>query len=286
MKREIRLFSALLALVLMLVPAAAGLAEEAEGILPGYVPGSVNTTEYYIRDESASWKSYDDEFIDAEVIGPDDREVIDNLDEYPFCAVAYLNTHFPCACGDREATGFMVERNKMMTAAHCLVCSKHSVWADEITFYFGFRDYNDYTYKYDGKWYAFVGNTFTGKKYTTDADWAVVKFYENVGDIVGWFGYYYNMSNKKITGNNMLLLGYRDGILKISEGYANIGEDDLIKYKLDMEPGNSGGPVFFLEDGIPYAAAINIAEDKDIHWNFGFRITDTIYSRLMQLDDY
>lgn len=278
MKAKRCVFSVLLALALMLALPAAGLAESSEG----FIPESVHVTDYYVRNENAPRREHD-EFSAGEVFGRDDRIVIDNTEDYPFCAVAYMDMHYKCGCAG-TGSGFMVERNKLMTAAHCMVCTTHSEWADDITFYFGYKDDRHYSYKYAGRWYAFVGNTFPGREYTTNEDWAVVKFYENIGDTVGWFGFYYNIPNENIINKSMLLLGYRDGILKISEGNVTAGPGSLLQYRIDMLPGNSGGPVFFLEDGIPYVAAINIAESSQT--NYGFRITREIYSKYMQLDDY
>ena len=280
MMRKRRFASAMLALILLLGPTVSGLAETTEG----FIPDSVAVTEYYVRDESASGSTSDDGLIiDGMVFGSDDREVIDNTDEYPFCAVAYMEAHYPCGC-EKSGTGFMVERNKLMTAAHCMVCCEHSQWADQIEFYFGFRDFDNYSYLYDGKWYAFVGDTFPNKTYTSDNDWAVVKLYKNIGDIVGWFGFSYNMPNKQITSKEMLLLGYKWGTLRISEGKAKAGSGDLITYQIDAEAGNSGGPVFYLDNGVPYAAAIHVADNKQN--NYGYRITGEMYSKFMELDDY
>ena len=51
-----------------------------------------------------------------------------------------------------------------------------------------------------------------------------------------------------------------------------------------MEPGNSGGPVFYLDGETPYAVAINIAEND--RTNFGHRLTNEIFSYFMELDNH
>ena len=237
----------------------------------------------YIPEERIR-KHNDDNNTASEVFGPDDREIIEDTQYYPYCAVAYMEMHYSCGC-EGTGTGFMVERNKLMTAAHCMVCTDHSAWADDIKFYFGYKDTWNFTYVYAGEWYAFVGNTFPNKKYTTDNDWAVVKFYENVGDIVGWFGFYSEMPNDQLTNEYLDLLGYKWGTLRLSYGHATIGSGNLINYQMDMEHGNSGGPVFYLDkEGVPYAVAINIADnDKS---NYGYRITKDVYAHFMELDNH
>ncbi len=222
--------------------------------------------------------------VDSAGIREDDREVIYITDWYPYVAVAYMDIDYRCGC-ENTGTGFMVERNKLFTAAHCIVCTTHNQWADHIDFYFGFTTLNDYAYKYSGRWYATVGNTFPNG-YTTDGDWAVVKFYENVGDTTGWFGFRYDMPDSEITSKELHLLGYRFGTLRLSSGSASRGYGDLLNYQIDMEPGNSGGPVFYLDGETPYAVAINIAENEEKQTNYGYRITKEVYGYFMDLDNH
>ena len=229
-------------------------------------------------------KSYNPDQIieDGMVFDGDDRNLVSNTKDYPYRAVAYMETHHTCGC-EGTATGFMVAKNKLLTAAHCIVCSKHQKWADRITFYFGYRSSRDYTYKYSGKWYAFVGNTFPDG-YTTDGDWAVIKLYKNVGDTVGWFGMMYDMPDTKITSKLMHMLGYKWGTMRQSYGFVETGSGNLIHYDLDTEKGNSGGPLYFLDRGDYYAVAINIAENQT--YNTGYRITNEIYRYFLELDNY
>lgn len=216
------------------------------------------------------------------VFGTDDRITVQDTGEYPYVAIAYMKIHHACGC-DSTGTGFMADKNKLITAAHCIVCTKHGKWANRITFYFGYRNDRRYTYKYSGKWYAFVGNTFPDG-YTTENDWAVVKLYKNVGNQVGWFGFKYNMPDSTISGKLLRVAGYRNGKLKKDSGFATVGSGNLIYYEMDSEPGNSGGPVYYLDHGDPYAAAINIAESKSS--NYGYRITALVYRYFLELDNY
>ena len=251
------------------------LPEDGTVIDPGFIPASVDVAVFDDEDdEEAPQEGY--------VFDEDDREQIWSTWKYPYVAVAYMEIHCSCGC-ESTGTGFMVAKDKLMTAAHCIICSEHQAWADGITFYFGYDSGGYHTYTYNGRWYAFVGTTFPDG-YTTDNDWAVVKLYKNVGETVGWFGLKYNMPDKDITSKLLRLLGYKWGALKISSGFATTGSGNLLLYTIDIEHGNSGGPVFYLDHGDPYAVAINIADNDQT--NFGYRITDMVYRYLLELDNY
>ena len=245
-------------------------------IVAGYVPEGRETVDFD-GDEGAI-----EVFEDGYVFGEDERQLIYDTAQYPYSAIAYMEAEYKCGCSS-TGTGFLVSNNKLMTAAHCVVCSEHREWADRIDFYFGYRDDWHYEYHYDGRWYAFVGSTFPDG-YSTKDDWAVVKLYDDVGNTTGWFGFMYNMADRDITAKLLRLAGYRNGTLKTDSGYADTGSQNLLKYKMDMEPGNSGAPVYFLDGDTPYAAAINIAENPKT--NYGYRITDTIYRYYEELDGY
>lgn len=220
-----------------------------------------------------------DDGVDGTVFGVGAvRVTVSNPLEYPYSAIAYMKTHFECGC-DKEGTGFMVDRDRLLTAAHCLVCPYHGAWADRITFYFGYKNSKTYAYKYDGRWTAYAGNLFSSKEYIMDWDYGCVKLYEPVGDSVGWFGCSWGLPDNFFYIEYLYIAGYRDAILKYDGGYAAPYGSQHIMYTMDMQPGNSGGPVF-TEDY--HAVAINIAEDDS--FNYGYRLSDYVMDELNALE--
>lgn len=207
----------------------------------------------------------------------DARITVENTDEYPYSAIAYMKMCYTCGC-DGTGSGFMVGPDRLLTAAHCLVCTAHSAWADRITFYFGFRDETHYLYKYDGRWTAYAGNLFKNKKYTTDWDYGCMKLEEAVGNEVGWFGYQYGVPDRTLKSTYLYIAGYRFGVLTRDGGYAVPRGRQCIEYTMDMEPGNSGSPVFTADY---HAFAINIAENDKV--NTGYRLTDYVIDELNKL---
>lgn len=221
---------------------------------------------------------YEDDGVDREVFDMGDARVtVENTDEYPYSAIAMMDVHCTCGC-DSSGTAFLVGPDRLLTAAHCLVCTDHSAWADAITFYFGYKSDWDYLYKYDGRWTAYAGNLFKKGEYDIDYDYGCLKLEERVGDVVGWFGYRYGEPDRTFKNQYLYIAGYRDGILKYDGGYASPLGRQHIKYWMDMQPGNSGGPVYTPDY---HALAINIAENNE--YNIGYRLQDYVIEELDKL---
>lgn len=220
----------------------------------------------------------EDDGIDREVFDIGDARVtVENTDEYPYSAIARMEITFTCGC-ESNATAFLVGPDRLLTAAHCLVCTDHSAWTDSITFYFGYKSRWDYLYKYDGRWTAYAGNLFKKGEYDIDYDYGCLKLEERVGDVVGWFGYRYGEPDRTFKNQYLYIAGYRDGILKYDGGYASPLGRQHIKYWMDMQPGNSGGPVYTPDY---HALAINIAENNE--YNIGYRLQDYVIEELDKL---
>ncbi|MCQ2457313.1 MAG: trypsin-like peptidase domain-containing protein [Clostridia bacterium] len=265
-----RVILAVLSLILFILPFA-GSAEEAED----------NSGEVIIMDEQTLTGEMspgtevqpfipEDVEQDRTIFGYDDRVTVKNPKNYPFSAIAYMEVHAGCGC-KWTGSGFMVGEDRLMTAAHCLVCSDHSEWADQITFYFGYKSKNNYACKYNSRWTAYVGNTFPNRSYTADYDYGCVKLEKKkVGNTVGWFGMRWNDSLSTLTDTYVYVAGYRDG-LKYDTGYINDADRNKLYYTMDTLPGTSGGPIFDSDD---YAIGINIAQNDS--YNTGYRINDDV----------
>ena len=214
------------------------------------------------------------EEADKTVFGSDNRITVYQPSSYPFSAIAYMEV--TGECGDTwTCTGFMVGKDRLLTAAHCLVCTKHSAWAKYINFYFGFKNYKNYLYCYRGAWTAWAGDLFSDRKYSINNDFGCVKFRQNVGDTVGWFGTWWDLPDNDVESKYMYVAGYRNGILRYDYGWVDAMDRSHLSYTMDTEPGNSGGPIFTTDY---YAVGINIAGSDNK--NSGFRLTREVMDRL------
>ena len=145
-------------------------------------------------------------------------------------------------------------------------------WAKNLTLYFGQSGPRKYVYKYNGKWYAWAGDTFSNNSYRSDWDYACVKLYKNVGDKTGWFGAAWNATDSSLNNKWVTLAGYRNQKLKAASGTITPSGSNHLVYTIDTEPGSSGGPIF---DSNYYAYGINIASNQ-IN-NVGFRINSLVW---------
>lgn len=208
--------------------------------------------------------------LDKAVFGSDDRTTISKPGVYPYSAVAYIEVHGKCGC-DWTCSGFMISKNAMATAAHCLVCEDHDQWVDYMTMYFGYKNAKNYTYRYTDPTTYWHDPSYQSNTYLVNEDYAYLKLQKNVGDKVGWFGVRH--STPPAYAETFSISGYRHGVLKSSYGSITQEGTKLFKYTIDTEPGYSGCPVY---DSEYYAVGINICHDSSA--NYARRFTSDVVS--------
>ena len=220
-----------------------------------------------------------DDDVSYSIFGKDNRATIKNTRKYPYSAIAHMVIKGECGC-TWDGTGFMVSSHALVTAAQNLVCSDHSTWAENINFYFGFSNLQNYMYSYTGTWTAYVGTTFPDHRYSADYDYGFVRFYKEVGNQTGWFGMSF-MGDKEISNTLLHVAGYQQYKLKHDSGFAEAVNSRLIQYKMDTTYGCAGGPVY-TSDG--YAVGIDIATNSS--GNYGYRLTYALYQKMCELGIY
>ena len=207
------------------------------------------------------------------ILGSDDRIRVGDTWQYPYSAIAYIVGKYGCGCR-WYSSGFMVTRDTLMTAAHCLVCQEHNQWATNMTFYFGYISDNSYFYKYDTDWTAYVGTMFPDG-YTSVNDWGFVHFKYDVGDSTGWFGMRF-LNDSDLESGWYTVAGYRDGQLKYDTGPVFVIDADRMWIDADIMPGNSGCPVFDSEN-----YAVGLFTTYYDNANSGFRLNSKIRDKLV-----
>ena len=218
------------------------------------------------------------EIVEKRINGKDNRTTIKTANKYPYTTMAIIQAYFPCKCKGAEGTAFMVRKNKALTAAHCLICTKHNKWAKKIVLYFGYRKGRGWVYKYTGKWKAYSGTTFPNGYHDTN-DWAIIKLSQNVGNRTGWLGLW-AISDSNVKKYNFYTAGYRNGKLKRGKGKAKVIDSRRMSFKMDTQKGNSGGPIYRKYKGGYYAVGIITTEWPDLAMNSGIRITSSILKKV------
>lgn len=221
------------------------------------------------EDEGEDAEAFIPDELEKTIFGKDDRVTV-KASSYPYSTVAYMVVKAQCGCS-WVGTGFMVSKNRMLTAAHCMVCHTHGKWAKNLTLYFGHTSRKKYVYKYSGKWYAWSGDLFSNKAYRVDYDFACVRLYKDVGKKTGWLKPAWSASDRELNGKWVTVAGYRDGKLKAAAGSIATVWEHHLGYTIDTLAGSSGGPVF---DSDYRVYGINIAgSDTE---NIAFRIDDWV----------
>lgn len=226
--------------------------------------------------EEVAEEEYVPEDAEKAIFGRDNRITVNNPKAYPFCTIAYMEVTGSCG-HSWTGTGFMVGKNRLLTAAHCVMCPTHSRWARYVNFYFGYKNAKNYYYKYTGRFTMTVGNSFRRGGYETRGDFACIQFDSNIGDRTGWLGYKYGMRDKDLLSKTVYVAGYRDRLLKYDYGKLKSVDREFLRHNIDMVAGNSGGPVFYRDKyDHYYAVGINIAESR--RENIGYRLSSTIFN--------
>ena len=254
--------------------------EGSEGIIEFADPDDPDLPDWPLETYGLMDNGYFPEIVEKRINGKDNRTTIKSANKYPYCAMAIIQAYFPCKCKGAEGTAFMVRKNKALTAAHCLICTKHNKWAKKIVLYFGYRKGRGWVYRYTGSWKAYSGTTFPDGYQGKDADdWAVIKLNQNVGKRTGWLGMW-AMSDSQIEKYNFYTAGYRKLRLKRGKGKAHVVDSKRMYFKMDTQKGNSGGPIYRKYKGGYYAVGIITTEWPDLAVNSGVRITNKILKKV------
>ena len=263
-------FLCILLSLMLLAAAGAAFAEEEEGDGAGEVivlEDLEEISEELLEDS----EPYVPDDADKAVFGKDDRVTVRNPSQYPYSAIAYMDVHAKCGC-TWTCNGFMTDKDRLLTAAQCLMCEKHSKWADRITFYFGYKNSRNYSYKYTGGWSAYVGNDFSGG-FSTSYNYGIMKLDKNIGNSTGWFGTHWGWSDSQLESKYLYVAGYQDGgTMKYDSGYVNAQDSQRMVFRFDVGRGGAGGPIFGTDD---YAVGIMIADNSSN--NIGYRLTSSMY---------
>lgn len=275
MKRFLAAALALLMVVTLGISAfAEESVEEAEVGFPKNAEAAMEMSLRAYEENDADTKDFSSPFLrNLAVFGSNDLEIVSDREEYPYCAIARMVSHFRCGC-NVCGTGFMVSQKGLMTAAHYLVCTKHSKTVDGITLYFGYNNDRNYYYKYDGGASYWYGTDFSNG-YEPEDDYGYVKFKDPVGDYTGWFGLRVISDSDFNEDGIWSISGYFGNDLFYDIDHASVRSEKTIKHEIDTMAGMGGSPIYTFDCA---AVAINVGENSSS--NVARRITSSLIKQM------
>ena len=205
------------------------------------------------------------------IIGRDNRFPVEDAQAAPYADIAFMDVVCSCGCG-WECTGTLVGPDIILTSAHSLVCQEHSSPAESVIAYFGFNNYYDNLYRFGGTWTAYVGNLFTEKTYSFEADWGLVLLDDRPGDTIGFLPL---DRDAVISGQDgpFIIAGFSDKILYTDSGPLVTMDDEHFRYTMDQDAGASGGPILDTEGQVVGVIIGPMEDDDGTQSNVGLTLT-------------
>ena len=179
------------------------------------------------------------------VIGTDDRVQESDPYGYPWRAIAELDTN------QGGCTGFMLSRDVLVTAGHCVY---HGGW---VTSYRVIPGKNG-GYEPYGSCSGGIADVWTTYNYistgSADYDYGLVKLTCDIGNTTGWFGWWYN-TGENLVNQYVYVEGYPGdkpyGTMWWDGDFATSQTATRLFYWNDTAPGQSGSPIYHYNSVTP-----------------------------------
>jgi glutamyl endopeptidase len=182
------------------------------------------------------------------VLGADGRAKEGVPTTYPWRAIVYMTSD------QGQCTGFMLSRDVVVTAGHCVYDrTTGGGWADSVRVVpakdGASEPYGSCTASWLDVWttYAYIS---TG---TADTDYGLVKLTCDIGNTVGWFGWWYQTA-ENLVGQQFFVEGYpgdHPAQMWWDGDVVNQQTANRMFYSIDTEHGESGSPVYHLNSVTP-----------------------------------
>ena len=267
-----RLISLILVLVMSLHCVTPAFANEIE-------PDTVSDNEFITT------SSYVPPSVASVIGGTDDRETVSTRQQFPYSAIGDLYITYTDGC-TAKGTGYMVSKNCMLTAAHCLICTEHGKAAASVRARFGYNTSQNYvatetaTPSTHTMYYC---PNYTITNTNAAYDYGYIIFNNNLGDTTGWFGMAAR-TNSVLQNKSVTVCGYENSALKKATGTIGSVLTTNLYYSIDTKPGQSGSPVYWYDSSYGYLSSgihIEGTTNDDNGYNVAWRITSTFINTLV-----
>lgn len=270
-----------------------GIDENGEEVLlkDGYFPNSIETPV----------------ISDRNIIGTDDRSIVDNAHASPYCITGFFEAKFsniPVVGTSQhidvitEGTGFLMGGNVVVTAAHIVYIDPSSgVYkdrngnqynvednttnfriADDINFYPGASYYGDSDSPEINPIEISIHKNYYSSR-DTNYDWAMMMADEYIGYDLGYYGTGINWYQNN---HHIYTYGYPDDgdhHMYYSPGKMQNKTEYKYTTNLDVRNGNSGGPIIYeteLLSGLIARYAVGVVTSGNSSHTYGIKFTSFV----------
>ncbi len=166
---------------------------------------------------------------------------------FPYRAIGFLT--FKQGSFDFFCTGFLISKDTVATAGHCVHEGSGGRWSEDVKFY---PAYNNGSAPFGS---CGARRLYAVAKWTEDGieehDYGAVKLNCQIGETTGWFGYYASAESQ--VGVSVLLMGYPGdkprGTMWGGGGDIVASKPRTTHYQIDTSGGQSGSPVIEADRG-------------------------------------
>lgn len=222
----------------------------------------------------------------------DERTAVSVINRYrfPYTSIGYLDIEWENKESSR-GTGVLIGDNIVLTAGHNIYDIVNNEPALSVVFYpgrwsnmgtgmqpYGFANGINYYYQ------EFRDNVDLSTE-TIDAagyDWGIIVLDRNIGNDVGYMGVNYYSDYLELRNKNVRITGYPKNInnntsITMFNQYESTGNiagvtDEAISYTIDTSGGQSGSPVYELNN---YIVGVHNFSGNTV--NYGKRVDDLVY---------
>jgi glutamyl endopeptidase len=214
------------------------------------------------------------------VLGADGRALEGVPNTYPWRAITYMTSDIG------QCTAFMMSRDVAVTAGHCVYDVPTHHWANNVRIVPAKNGASEPYGACTASWLDVWTTSAYMSSGSADTDYGLIKLTCDIGNTVGWFGWWYAPA-ENLVNQYFYVEGYpgdHPAQMWWDGDVVNAQSATRMFYSIDTAPGQSGSPVYHLNSVTPglcggwCVTGIHTYGPFDSAYNSGTRFTADVMS--------